>query len=159
MFLNKVSRDVASRAFPGFARVIENKNNLKMVRMLFLQGFKFFTKENILLSYIGVKQFEFRVVAFVGESMVENLVERGAVTQVSFMCQALSRETYMPEPPPIKATSSNWLAEKWDVKVAKSLSWGGKTLPSYGNFSNGPLIDRVSPAYVLQSVSRNEPET
>lgn len=83
MFLNKVSRDEASRAFPAFARVVENKNNLKMLRMLFLQGFKFFTKEDILLSYIGVKQFEFCIVAFVGESIAEDLVERSAVMQVS----------------------------------------------------------------------------
>lgn len=83
MFLNKVGRDKASRAFPAFAWVVENKNNLKMVRMLFLQGLKFFTKKDILLSYIGVKQFEFCVVAFVGESMVEDLVKRGAVMQVS----------------------------------------------------------------------------
>lgn len=83
MFLNKVSRDEASRAFPALARAVENKNNFKMFRMLFLQGFKFFTKEDILLSYIRVKQFEFCIVAFVGESIVEDLVERGAVMQVS----------------------------------------------------------------------------
>jgi hypothetical protein len=83
MFLNKVSRDEASRAFPAFARAVENKNNLKMFRMLFLQGFKFFTKEDIFLSYIGVKQFEFCIVAFVGKSTAEDLVERGAVMQVS----------------------------------------------------------------------------
>ena len=59
----------------------------------------------------------------------------------------------MPEPPPIKATSSNWLAENRDVKTTNSLRRGWKDLPSYGNFSNGPFIDRVSPAYVLQSVS------
>ena len=74
MFLNKVSRDEASRAFPAFARVVKNKNNLKIFRMLLLQSFKFFTKEDILLSHIGVKQFESCVVAFVGESMVEDLV-------------------------------------------------------------------------------------
>jgi hypothetical protein len=74
IFLNKVSRNIAGRAFPAFARVVKNKNNLKMFGMLFLQGFKFFTKEDILLSYIGVKQFEFCIVAFVGESMVEDLV-------------------------------------------------------------------------------------
>ena len=83
MFLNKVSSDEASRAFPAFARSVENKNDLKMIGMLFLQGFKFFAKEDILLSYIGVEQFEFGIVAFVGESMVEDLVERGAVMQVS----------------------------------------------------------------------------
>ena len=83
MFFNKISSDVASRAFPAIARVAENKNNLKMFGMLFLQGFKFFTKEDILLSYIRVEQFEFGIVAFVGESMVEDLVERGAVMQVS----------------------------------------------------------------------------
>lgn len=83
MFLNKVSRDEASRAFPAFARVVENKNNLKMFRMLFLQSFKFFTKEDILLSHIRVKQFEFCAVAFVRESMVEDLIERGAVMHVS----------------------------------------------------------------------------
>lgn len=83
MFLNEVSRYEASRAFPTFARVVENKNNLKMFRMLFLQSFEFFTKEDILLSYIGVKQFEFCVVAFVGESMTEDLVERSAVMHVS----------------------------------------------------------------------------
>lgn len=55
MFLNKVSRDVASRAFPAFAGVAENKNKLKMFRMLFLQSFKFSMKEDIFLSYIGVK--------------------------------------------------------------------------------------------------------
>lgn len=87
MFLDKVSIDEASRTFPAFARVVENKNNLKMFRMLFLQGFKFFTKKDILLSYIGVKQFEFCIVAFVGESMVEDLVERGAVMQVSLRVQ------------------------------------------------------------------------
>lgn len=59
----------------------------------------------------------------------------------------------MPEPPPIKATSSNWLTEKWDVKALNSLSREWKDLPSYGNFSNGPFIDRVSPAYMLQLVS------
>ena len=107
MFLNKVSRDEASRAFPAFARVVDNKNNLKMFRMLFLQGFKFFTKEDILLSYIGVKQFEFCIVAFVGKRMVKDLVERGAFTRVSLHMNALGRETYMPAPPPIKATSSN----------------------------------------------------
>ena len=83
MFLNKVRRDVPSRALPAFARFVENKNNLKIFRMLFLQSFKFFTKEDILLSYIGVQQFEFCVVAFVGESMADDLVKRGAVMQVS----------------------------------------------------------------------------
>lgn len=83
MFPNKVSRDEASRAFPAFARVVDNKNNLKMFWVLFLQGFKFFTKEDILLSYIGVKQFEFCIVAFVGKSIVEDLIERSAVMQVS----------------------------------------------------------------------------
>ena len=82
MFLNKISRDEAGRAFPVFARIVENKNNLKVFRMLFPQSFKFFTKEDILLSYIGVNQFEFGIVAFVGESMVEDLVERGAVMHV-----------------------------------------------------------------------------
>jgi hypothetical protein len=91
VFLNKVSRDEASRAFPAFARIAENKNNLKMLRMLFLQSFKFFTKEDILLSHIGVKQFEFCIVAFVGESMVEDLVERGAAMHVSLRVSTFMR--------------------------------------------------------------------
>lgn len=83
MFFNKVSSDETSWAFPALARSVENKNDLKMFGMLFLQGFKFFAKEDILLSYIRVKQFEFRIVVFVGESTIEDLVERGAIMQVS----------------------------------------------------------------------------
>ena len=73
------SRDVTSRAIPAFARFVENKNNLKMLRVLFLQSFKFFTKEDILLRYIGVKQLELRFVVFVRKGMVKDLIERSAI--------------------------------------------------------------------------------
>lgn len=79
MSLNKVSRDETSGTAPAFARLVQSVNNLKMFRMFFLQGFKFFTEKDIFLRYIGVKQLEFRFVVFIGESMVEHLVERGTV--------------------------------------------------------------------------------
>ena len=74
MFLNKVSRDETNGAIPGLARVVKNENNLKVFWMLFLQSFKFFAEENILLRYIGVKQLEICIVVFVREGMVEDLV-------------------------------------------------------------------------------------
>jgi hypothetical protein len=79
MFLNKVSRNETSRAFPGFARLVKSENKLKMFWVLFLQGFKLLTKEDVLLSHIGVKQLEFCIVVFVGEGMIEDLVEGGTV--------------------------------------------------------------------------------
>ena len=47
--------------------------------------------------------------------MPEELVERSACqVPCKYMCKrnAQGRDTYIPEPPPIKATSSNWLAGK-----------------------------------------------
>jgi len=66
MFLNKVSRDETGGAIPFCARFVKNVDNLKMFWMFFLQGFKFFAEEDILLLYIGVKQLEFCSVVFVG---------------------------------------------------------------------------------------------
>lgn len=79
MFLDNVSRDIASRAFPALARLVEEVNDVKGIGEPFLQFIEFLAEKNILLGDVRVEKLEFCLVVLVSERMSDELVEGRAV--------------------------------------------------------------------------------
>ena len=106
--------------FPVGPSLVDGIDDVEGLGVLLLERVELLLEKNVLLTHVSEDEGEAGLVGGVLERKVENLVHGGAAEGRSAPIRALreGQLAYMPLPPAIIPTSSNWLTDSDGVILA-----------------------------------------